>query len=145
MKIPLGFSRQGEKKVCRLIKSLYGLKQATRQRNAKLCDALTAGGFVQSKFDYSLFTKHHENDFVIVLAYVDDLVTTGNNVEGIEDIKAYLHKNLKMKDLGPLKYFLGIEIAHSSKGLLLNQRKYTLYLLLGWVLINLEICQSILV
>lgn len=54
--IPLGFSKQGEKEGCKLIKSLYGLKQAVQLWNTKLCEALLIGGFVQSKFDYSLFT-----------------------------------------------------------------------------------------
>lgn len=99
---------------------MYGLKQAARQWNAKLCEALTAGAFTQSKFNYSLFIKQHENDFIVVLVYVDDLVITGNSPKGVEKTKNYLHRNFKIKDLSLLKYFLGIEIAKSSKGLILN-------------------------
>ena len=60
------------------------------------------------------------------LVYVDDLVLTGNNNELCALFKAYLHKCFRIKDLGPLKYFLGIKVAQSEKGLFLCQRKYAL-------------------
>ena len=64
-----------------------------------------------------------------MLVYVDDLIITRNDLEEIRKIKSQLKENFDIKDLGKLKYFLGIEIAHSSKGLFLSQRKYTLDLL----------------
>jgi Reverse transcriptase (RNA-dependent DNA polymerase) len=65
----------------------------------------------------------------IVLVYVDDLIITGNNEMEIELIKRNHKQKFEIKDLGKLKYFLGIEIAHSKKGLFLSQRKYVLDLL----------------
>ena len=66
---------------------------------------------------------------MIVLIHVDDLIVTGDNIDEIEALKLALHKKFAIKDLGRLKYFLGIEMASSHKGLFLNQRKYTLDLL----------------
>lgn len=57
MTIPQGFSDQEETKVCRVLKSVYGLRQASRQWNTKLTESLIAAGFTQSKSDNSLFTK----------------------------------------------------------------------------------------
>ncbi|CAH9096427.1 unnamed protein product [Cuscuta europaea] len=125
MKCPPGFSVSSNQ-VCRLRKSLYGLKQAPRCWFAKLVAALHAYGFVQSCADYSLFTCSRGGTQVNVLVYVDDLIISGNNSTTISMFKNYLHSCFHMKDLGVLKYFLGIEVARSPDGLFLSQRKYTL-------------------
>ncbi|KAE8729379.1 hypothetical protein F3Y22_tig00003721pilonHSYRG00452 [Hibiscus syriacus] len=80
MQLPEGFYSQGENMVCRLQKSLYGLKQASRQWSKKLIEALILVGFVQSKFDYLLFTKKLGSRMVIVVVYVDDLLVPRNDV-----------------------------------------------------------------
>nr|XP_019068974.1 uncharacterized protein LOC109120063 [Solanum lycopersicum] len=66
---------------------------------------------------------------IVILVYVDDLLITGNSSRMVQEAKDTLHKNFKMKDLGSLRYFLGIEILKSKEGLLLNQRKYALQLI----------------
>ncbi|XP_043725672.1 uncharacterized mitochondrial protein AtMg00810-like [Telopea speciosissima] len=76
-----------------------------------------------------MFVKNNDKGIVIVLVYVDDLVITGSNHSGIESLKRHLSQEFDIKDLGKLKYFLGIEVASSHKGLFLSQRKYTLDLL----------------
>lgn len=129
MEIPEGFRSQGESKVCKLQKSLYGLKQASRQWNIKLTEALVGNDFVQSNHDYSLFTKKKGADIVIILVYVDDLLITGSCSKMISDANDVLHKQFKVKDLGDLKYLLGIEVLRSKAGILLNQRKYVLELI----------------
>lgn len=73
--------------VCRLVKSLYGPKHASRQWNVKLTEALFQQGFVQSCLDYSLFTKRKGNNIVVIRVYVDDMLVTGNDLELIEEIK----------------------------------------------------------
>lgn len=126
MSLPQGFRRQGETKVCRLLKSLYGLKQASRQWFAKFSTALIDDGFIQSKTDYSLFTRSRDQQFTIVLVYVDDIIVTGNNETDIRHLKEFLHQRFHLKDLGLLKYFLGLEVARSARGICLSQRKYAL-------------------
>ncbi|GKA18937.1 ribonuclease H-like domain-containing protein, partial [Tanacetum coccineum] len=127
--LPEGFFNPGDNRVCRLKKSLYGLKQAPRQWNAKLTQTLIEHGFIQSKSDYSLFTKSESGKFMVLLVYVDDIIITGNNVDEIEKFKKYLNSKFMIKDLGKLKYFLGIEVIDTDRGLCLSQRKYCLDLL----------------
>lgn len=66
---------------------------------------------------------------VITLVYVDDLLITGNDEAMIQGAKETLQQHFKMKDLGDLRYFLGIEILRSKEGILISQRKYTLKLI----------------
>ncbi|CAH9142456.1 unnamed protein product [Cuscuta epithymum] len=126
MKPPPGFLSSRPGQVCRLKKSLYGLRQAPRCWFAKLTASLKQYGFRQSYSDYSLFTMHQGSAQLYVLIYVDDLIIEGNDCGAISRFKSYLHKCFHMKDLGILKYFLGIEVARSTDGLFLCQRKYTL-------------------
>ncbi|PNX92373.1 retrovirus-related Pol polyprotein from transposon TNT 1-94, partial [Trifolium pratense] len=116
-------------KVCKLVKSLYGLKQASRQWYAKLTSLLLSHGYKQAHSDHSLFTKHDGTHFTLLLVYVDDVILAGNYMAEFTYIKDILHTAFKIKDLGQLKYFLGLEVAHSSKGISLCQRKYCLDLL----------------
>ncbi|XP_038998774.1 uncharacterized mitochondrial protein AtMg00810-like [Hibiscus syriacus] len=95
----------------------------------RLTEALVTTGYVQSKFDYSLFTKRKGTKIVIMLIYVDDLMITGNDAAMIEELKKILHASFRMKDLGELKYFLGFEILRSREEILLNQMKYALELI----------------
>jgi hypothetical protein len=127
MSPPPGLQRQGENNlVCRLHKSLYGLKQASRQWFAKFSEAMCSAGFIQSRADYSLFTKTRGKLFTALLIYVDDILITGNDHASIVDTKKFLHSQFNLKDLGNLKYFLGIEVSASKKGIFICQRKYAL-------------------
>lgn len=135
MDIPLGYPIPAHsatpplKLACRLHKSIYGLKQASRQWYAKFSQALLRIGFIQSKSDYSLFTKGSGTSFVALLVYVDDILITGPSPSSITVLKEYLHSHFKLKDLGPARYFLGLEIALSQQGIVLSQRQYVLQLL----------------
>nr|GEX91605.1 ribonuclease H-like domain-containing protein [Tanacetum cinerariifolium] len=128
MRPPKGFFPSGNK-VCKLKKSLYGLKQAPRQYNAKLISNLTENGFSQSKPDYSLFTKIDKGVFLALLVYVDDIIITGNNVDEIEKFKVFLKSMFMIKDFRKLKYFFGIKVVDTEKGICLHQRNYVLDLL----------------
>ena len=116
-------------KVLRLRKAIYGLKQSPRAWYHKLSHTLRDKGFKKSEADHTLFTLRGPNGIVVVLIYVDDIIISGNDKDGISATKSYLHSVFDIKDLGELKYFLGIEICRSPEGLFLSQRKYTLDLL----------------
>ncbi|KAC9553683.1 hypothetical protein E3N88_45641 [Mikania micrantha] len=103
MKIPQGFTKGRETKVCRLRKSIYGLKQASRNWFHKFTNTL--------------------------MNLVDDVIIVGNSSKIIQCTKDTLHDEFSIKDLGSLKYFLGIEVARTKDGLVLSQRKYTLDIL----------------
>lgn len=139
MKLPPGYLKMGHRlspvqegdsvtsgptnKVCRLLKSLYGLKQAPRQWFAKLSTALKDFSFIQSKSSYSLFTKIEDTVITTVLVYVDDLLIAGNDMKSIEAVKLFLSSQFHMKDLGDIRYFLGIEVDRTTDGIFLSQKK----------------------
>ncbi len=133
MDLPPGFASKGENissnLVCKLQKSLYGLKQASRQWFAKFSSTIIQQGFTQSHSDYSLFTRTQGTSFIALLVYVDDILITSNDPQSVIALKESLHTEFKLKDLGNLKYFLGLEVARSSKGISLCQRKYALEIL----------------
>ncbi|KAK1416343.1 hypothetical protein QVD17_32133 [Tagetes erecta] len=129
MKIPQGFGNKDDTRVCKLNKSIYGLKQASRNWYLKFTKSLVDLGYQQSKADHSLFIYKNDGAFVAALIYVDDVIIVGNSTKQIQQTKAHLDKEFNIKDLGSLKYFLGIEVARTSEGLVLSQRKYTLDIL----------------
>lgn len=126
MSLPPGLTSSKSNQVCKLIKSLYGLKQSSKQWFSKLSHALLLKGYKQSVSDPSLFIKNNTASFTALLVYVDDLILVGNDIEEITSIKEFLHKKFKIKDLGYLKYFLGLEISRSQSGIHVCQRKYAL-------------------
>ena len=91
--------------------------------------ALKNYGFTQSYSNYSLFDYTQKDVRLHVLVYVDDLVIAGNDSKAITQFKEYLSDCFHMKDFGPLKYFLGIEVARGSEGIFLCQRKFALDIL----------------
>ena len=126
MQLPQGFKSNDPSKVYRLRKSLYGLKQSPRCWFAKLSKNLLDFGFVQSYEDYSLFSFVRGDICLHILVYVDDFIIADNDVSTIQRFKNYLHRCFKMKDLGKLKYFLGLEVARGPEGIFVSQRKYAL-------------------
>jgi hypothetical protein len=129
MTIPDGVVHNKPGQVCKLLKSLYGLKQASRMWYEKLTSLLIQEGYTQSTSDYSLFTLTTSTDFTALLVYVDDVILAGTSIAEFDRIKKILDAQFKIKDLGALKYFLGLEVAQSREGIHISQRKYCLDLL----------------
>ena len=131
MDIPAGLETTSNfNKVCRLRKSLYGLKQSPRAWFERFTKVVKGYGFVQCQSDHTLFVKHFpEGKLAIIIVYVDDIILTGDHEEKIDLLKKLLTKEFEIKDLGNLKYFLGMEIARSKKGIAISQHKYVLDLL----------------
>ena len=75
-----------------------------------------------------MFTKGQGPSFVALLVYVDDIIITGPSQSVLDSLKTFIHSQLKLKDLGSLKYFLGLEIARSTASIVFSQRHYTLQL-----------------
>lgn len=84
---------------------------------------------MQSKSDYSLFIKHTTSSFTALLVYVDDISVMSSDQTSIDEVKKFLSTKFRIKNLGSLKYFLGMEIACSKDGIQICQRKYTLDIL----------------
>ena len=129
MSLPPGFHSKGEGLVCKLNKSLYGLKQASRQWFAKFSSTILQMGFMQSKSDYSMFIHSQGTSFTVLLVYVDDILLTGNDANCVTALKKFLDDQFGLKDLGTLRYFLGLEVARTDAGISLTQRKYALEIL----------------
>ena len=130
MEQPPRFVAQGEiGKVCHLRKSLYGLKQSPRAWFDKFSQAVETFGMQKSKSDHFVFYKNSGFCIILLVVYVDDIVIIRSNSKGILSLKSFLHSQFHTKNLGMLKYFLGVEVMRSKQGILLSQRKYVLDML----------------
>ncbi|XP_019228046.1 PREDICTED: uncharacterized protein LOC109209264 [Nicotiana attenuata] len=99
MEPPPGLRRQGENVVCRLHKSLYGLKQASRNWFLTFLETIQKAVYEQSKPDYSLFFKAQGTSFTAIVVYVDDILLTGNNLHEIERLKRYMSQRKYALDI----------------------------------------------
>eukprot|EP00253_Pinus_taeda_P029437 PITA_29437 len=127
MKEPEGFAVKGKKElVCKLKKSLYGLKQSPRIWYQKFDTFIRGLGFTRSKEDHSVYFKLIGDCVIYLVLYVDDMFLVGNGKEIIQDLKTQLSSKFDMKDLGAANYILGMEIKRdrTKRKLWLNQRKY---------------------
>ena len=110
--------------VCRLRRSLYGLKQAPRTWFERFSSVLIAVGFKPSDHDPALFVHTSSSGRTLLLLYVDDMIITGDDSQFIAFVKQHLSETFLMSDLGPLRYFLGLEVTSTSDGIFLSQEKY---------------------
>ena len=81
-------------------------------------------GYTASPYDSALFLRHTDKGTILLLLYVDDMIITSDDLNGIQELKDFLSQQFEMKDLGHLSYFLGLEITHSTYGLYITQAKY---------------------
>ena len=122
MEQPSRFVAQGEiGKVCRLRKSLYGLKQSSRAWFEKFSQAVETFGMQKSKSDHFVFYKNSSSSINLLVVYVDDIVITGSDSKDILSLKSFLHDQFHTKDLGMLNYFLGVKVMRSKQRILLSK------------------------
>ena len=116
-------------KVCHLQCALYGLKQTPQAWFAKFSSTISHLGYMANHYDSALFLRRTDKGTILLLLYVDDMIITGNDLSGIQELKNFLSQQFEMKDLGHLNYFLGLEITHSTDGIYITQAKYAFELL----------------
>ena len=114
----------GDKLVWKLEKSLYGLKQSGRNWNNLLHSFLVDEGFEQSVTDPCLYKKCVDENVVLLLFWVDDILVSSNNQHVLNDVKLALSQRFKMKDLGELRWFLGIEFNRQGDCIVMSQKSY---------------------
>ena len=115
MSITPRFSGGGGNKVYQLKKALYGLKSSSHAWFGRSTKVMIANGYKQSKGDHTLFIKHSSLGRVTsLIVYVDDIIMTRNDEKEKNTLKQFLAKEFEIKDLGKLKYFLGIEVILSN-------------------------------
>lgn len=132
MKQPPGFEDPEKPDyICKLRKAIYGLRQSPRAWFDKFSTFLIEFGFKCTHGDPSLFVYLHGDDVIYLLLYVDDMLLTGNNDKLIGQLLVHLNTTFRMKDMGPVHYFLGIQVQATSDGLFLCQEKYTTDLLIS--------------
>lgn len=115
--------------VCLLHKSLYGMKQSSRTWFNKFSDFLLEFGLVCSIKDPSLFIYNRNGNIIMLSLYVDDMAITGNNSTVLTELLTALNEQFKMKDLGELHYFLGVQAKFHDHGFFLSQEQYAFDLL----------------
>jgi hypothetical protein len=119
MEKPQGFM-QDSSLVCRLKKSLYGLKQTSRAWYANMDSYLLSQNFVHCKSNPNVYMLRMVDSLLLLVLYVDDLLITGFFTSGIVVVKNILHDKFLMRDMGPLHFFLGLEINQDASGIKLS-------------------------
>jgi hypothetical protein len=127
MKQPEGFVVKGKKELlCKLNKSLHGLKKSPRIWYRKFDTYIIALGFVRSRDDHYVYSKKFGNHFSYVVLYANDMLLVGNNMDVIKEVKSQLSSKFDMKNLSVTNFILGMEIKrdNANRKLWLNQRKH---------------------
>ncbi|KAJ9552448.1 hypothetical protein OSB04_016493 [Centaurea solstitialis] len=111
MEQPEGFEDpKNPNKVCKLLKSIYGLKQASRSWNLHFDERIKEFGFAKSEFEPCVYTKFSGSIVTFLVLYVDDILLIGNDVPTLQSVKSWLSRCFQMKDLAEAAYILGIKI-----------------------------------
>ncbi|GKE44606.1 retrovirus-related pol polyprotein from transposon TNT 1-94 [Tanacetum coccineum] len=116
-------------KVYLLRKALYGLKQAPRAWYDELSNFLISKGFTKGTIDPTLFTIRYGEDILLVQIYVDDIIFGSTNPKFSKRFEKLMHSRFEMSLMGEMKFFLGLQIHQSPRGIFINQAKYALEIL----------------
>ncbi|GKA69422.1 retrovirus-related pol polyprotein from transposon TNT 1-94, partial [Tanacetum coccineum] len=115
--------------VYRLKKALYGLEQAPRAWYDKLSSFLIEHGFTKGIIDPTLFTRRHGEDILLVQVYVDDIIFGSTNLDFSKRFANLMKNNFEMSMMGELKFFLGLQVHQSPRGIFISQSQYAIELL----------------
>jgi hypothetical protein len=115
--------------VCRLNKSLYGLKLAPRAWYNMFASFIRSIGFVEARSDTSLFVLRRGSNMAYLLLYVDEIILTASSTDLLRSIISSLTVEFSMKDLGSLHHFLGMSVTRNTTGMFLSQHHYILEIL----------------
>ncbi|GJS16213.1 retrovirus-related pol polyprotein from transposon TNT 1-94 [Tanacetum coccineum] len=122
---PEGFVDQDNPShVYKLKKALYGLKQAPRAWYDMLSSFFISQQFSKGAVDPTLFTRHTENDILLVQIYVDDIIFSSTNTAMCDEFANQMTNKFKMSMMGKMSFFLGLQISQSPRGIFINQSKY---------------------
>ena len=124
---PKGFVVEGKERMgCRLKKSIYGLKQTSRQWYLKFDETIRKFGFKENDEDNCIYANFKSGKFIFLILYVDDILLASSDVGLLLETKKFLSSNFDMKDLGEASFVLEIEIHRDRrKGVLeLSQKDY---------------------
>lgn len=125
IKQPKGYATKDKNAVCRLIKNLYGLRQGAKEWNTKFDTTMKSNGYTQSDNDLCLYIKKDGDNYIYISTHVDDTVATATNDELLDQFENEMNKHFKMKNLGDLKYYLGIQFERDGNGIFgMYQQKY---------------------
>ncbi|GLI60203.1 hypothetical protein VaNZ11_002273 [Volvox africanus] len=137
MQQPPGYESADPEQACKLLRSIYGPKQAPRCWYMKLAAELDKLGFKPSVADPDLFIKRDEREIIYLLVHVDDIIITSEEEALIRRVKTATRKAFKIRDLGEAKVFLGMAISRGANGeVKLSQRRYIEELLQRHQLVN---------
>ena len=110
-------------------KSLYDLKKSPLAWFGKFNEVIEKFGMQKSKSDHSVFYRNSQASIILLVVYVDDIIIFRDDMASVSSLKYFLHCQFRTKDLGMLKYYLGVEVMRSKCGIFLPQRKYVMDLL----------------
>lgn len=121
---PVFIDHDNPNHVCKLRKAIYGLKQALRAWYHELLQFLVSLGSQNSHADKSLFIFNAHNTQLYLLLYVDDIIIVGYIMNNVQKFIDLFSRNFSLKDLGPLAFFLGVEVSRHYHGIILYQQMY---------------------
>nr|GEY54185.1 putative ribonuclease H-like domain-containing protein [Tanacetum cinerariifolium] len=112
------------KRVYKVIKALYGLHQAPRAWYERLSTFLLKHVYIRGSMDQTLFIKKDSNDIMLVQVYVDDIIFNSTRKDWSEEFKTLMQSEFEMSSMGPLTFFLGLQVDQRLDGIFIHQEKY---------------------
>ncbi|CAM8968681.1 unnamed protein product [Rhodiola kirilowii] len=131
-----------ERKFCKLVKSLYGQKQAPKQWHEKFDKVMLSNGFKINECDKCIYVKNTEHGYVMLCLYVDDMLIVGSDENLVKSTKAILNSKFDMKDMGLADVILGIKITRTADGFILSQSHYVDKILNKFGKDSLGVCRT---